>query len=154
MPALLQHAAMARDLPDMSAIWAMVFKRAPAGPVDVDEDMYGGFVSNTDRRRLNELRQSSPEQLALARPKFEDARLGELHWRYRARNHPNSLSAEELTRWEAHRAARLLAGEGGALTITALFDKLDQLAETADERGEAILGALYDYAEMIAPQES
>ena len=46
----------------------------------------------------------------------------------------------------------LLKGEGGALTLTALFDQLDQLAETADERGEAILGALYDYAEMIAPQ--
>jgi exodeoxyribonuclease-1 len=32
-----------------------------------------------------------------------------------------------------------------------LFDELDKLAETADERGELILGALYDYAEMIAP---
>jgi len=152
--AQLQHAATARDLPDMSAIWAEVFKRAPAGPVDVDEDLYGGFVSNTDRRRLNELRLNTPEQLAQARPKFEDARLGELLWRYRARNYLQSLSADELIRWEAHRAARLLEGEGGALTITALFDKLDQLAETADERGEAILGALYDYAEMVAPQGS
>jgi exodeoxyribonuclease-1 len=147
-----QHAAIARDLPDMSAIWVEVFKREPAGPVDVDEDLYGGFVSNTDRRRLNDLRQSSPEQLAQARPVFEDARLGELLWRYRARNYPQSLSTEERTRWETHRAARLLAGEGGTLTITALFDMLDQLAETADERGEEILGALYDYAEMIAPQ--
>jgi exodeoxyribonuclease I len=61
------------------------------------------------------------------------------------------LSAEETAAWEAHRAERLLEGEGGALTLTMLFDQLDQLAETADERGEAVLGALYDYAEMIAP---
>jgi len=148
----LQHAAKARDLPDMSAIWAQVFKRDLSGPVDVDEDLYGGFVGNADRRRLNDLRQSSPEQLAKARPAFEDARLSELLWRYRARNFPQSLSEPEQQRWESHRAARLLEGEGGASTLTALFDELDQLAESADERGEAILGALYDYAEMIAPQ--
>jgi exodeoxyribonuclease-1 len=148
----LQHAAQARDLPDMSAIWAQVFKRDLSGPVDVDEDLYGGFVCNADRRRLNDLRQSSPEQLAKAGPAFEDARLSELLWRYRARNFPQSLSEQEQQRWEAQRAARLLEGEAGARTLTALFDELDQLAEAADERGEAILGALYDYAEMIAPQ--
>ena len=151
VPAQLQHALRARDLPDMSAIWVQVFKREATSPVDVDEDLYGGFVSNADRRRLNDLRQSSPEQLAGARPGFEDTRLTELLWRYRARNFPQTLSANEQARWEAHRAARLLQGEGGALTITALFDQLDQLAETADERGEVILGALYDYAEGIAP---
>jgi len=148
----LDNAVKARDLPDMSAIWVEVFKRDASGPVDVDEDLYGGFIGNADRRRLNDLRQSSPEQLAKARPAFDDARLTELLWRYRARNFPASLSAEEAEAWEAHRGARLLDGEGGALTLTALFDQLDQLAETADERGEAVLGALYDYAEMIAPQ--
>ncbi|OIP24140.1 MAG: exodeoxyribonuclease I [Comamonadaceae bacterium CG_4_9_14_0_8_um_filter_60_18] len=149
--AQLQNAAKARDLPDMSAIWAEVFKRGDAGPVDVDEDLYGGFVCNADRRRLNDLRLRPPEELAKARPSFEDARLGELLWRYRARNFPGSLSVEEQRRWQAHRSARLLAGEGGVLTLPALFDQMDKLAETADARGEAILGELYDYAEMIAP---
>lgn len=149
--AQLQHAEKARDLPDMSAIWAEVFRREAAGPVDVDEDLYGGFVGNSDRRRLNDLRQRTPAELATARPAFDDARLGELLWRYRARNFPQSLSAEELQRWESHRAARLFEGEGDALTIDQLFEELDKLAEAADERGEAILGALYDYAEAIAP---
>ncbi len=151
VPAQLQHAAWARDLPDMSAIWAAVFKRDAGVTVDVDEDLYGGFVGNADRRRLNDLRQATPEQLAAARPAFDDARLGELLWRYRARNFPQSLSTPEQQRWEAHRAALLLNGEGGARTIAGLFDEMDKLAETADENGEAILGALYDYAEMIAP---
>jgi len=151
LPAQLLHAEMARDLPDMSAIWAEVFRRDDAGPIDVDEDLYGGFVGNADRRRLNELRHSTPEQLSRARPAFEDARLPELLWRYRARNFPTSLSHEESSRWEAHRSARLLGGAGGALSLPALFDAMDTLAEAADEHGEAILGALYDYAEMIAP---
>jgi len=149
--AQLQHAEKARDLPDMSAIWLDVFKRAAAGPVDVDEDLYGGFVGNSDRRRLNDLRQRTPAELATARPAFDDARLGELLWRYRARNFPQSLTVEEAQRWEAHRAARLFEGEGGAMTIDQLFGELDKLAEAADERGEVILGAIYDYAEAIAP---
>ncbi len=152
VPAQLQHAAKARDLPDMSAIWTEVFKREAAGPVDADEDLYGGFVGNADRRRLNDLRQCTPDKLASARPGFDDARLSELLWRYRARNFPKSLNEQEQQRWEAHRAARLFEGQGGAKTIDQLFAELDQLAETADERGEAILGALYDYVEMIAPQ--
>jgi exodeoxyribonuclease-1 len=136
----------------MSAIWADVFARTPSDPVDVDEDLYGGFVGNADRRRLNDLRLRTPEELARARPAFEDARLGELLWRYRARNFPQSLSPQELERWEAHRSTRLFDGEGGAKTIDAMFTEIDQLSETADERDEAILGALYDYAELIAPQ--
>ena len=152
LAAQLGHAEKARDLPDMRAIWAQVFQRDNQTPPDVDEDLYGGFVSNADRRRLNELRQASPVQLARARPAFDDMRLGELLWRYRARSFPQSLSTEETRRWEAHRVARLMEGAGGALTIQALFDDMDKLAETADEREEAVLGALYDYAEMIAPQ--
>ncbi len=147
----LQYAAVARDLPDMSAIWEQVFKRESAARPDVDEDLYGGFVGNADRRRLNELRQSTPEQLAHARPAFDDARLAELLWRYRSRNFPRSLSEPEQQAWEQHRAARLLQGEAGARTLPAFFDELDQLAESADDRGEALLGALYDYAESIAP---
>ncbi|OHC79576.1 MAG: exodeoxyribonuclease I [Rhodoferax sp. RIFCSPLOWO2_12_FULL_60_11] len=152
LDAQLANAAQAQALPDMSGIWPAVFKRPAAATPDVDEDLYGGFVGNADRRRLNDLRQLKAQELASARPAFDDARLTELLWRYRARNFPQSLSADELARWEAHRSARLFDGEGGALTIEQLFEELDSLAESADERGEAILGALYDYAELIAPQ--
>lgn len=151
LPTQLQHAAAARDLPDMSSIWAQVFARGEAAPMDVDEDLYGGFIGNADRRRLNELRQLAPEQLATARAAFEDARLPELLFRYRARNFPLSLTDQEAQRWEAQRALRLLDGEGGVRTVVALFDEIDKLAETSDERGEAILAALYDYAELITP---
>ena len=154
LDAQLTNAAHAQALPDMSAIWPAVFKRPAAAAPDVDEDLYGGFVGNADRRRLNELRQLKGQELASARPAFDDARLLELFWRYRARNFPQSLSAQEQARWEAHRSARLFEGEGGALTIDRLFEELDTLAESADERGEAILGALYDYAELIAPHRA
>ena len=149
--AQLRNAEKARDLPDMSGIWPEVFKRAKEAPPDVDEDLYGGFVGNADRRRLNQLRELTADKLAAARPAFDDPRLSELLLRYRARNFPHSLSEQEQQTWQQHRSARLLQGEAGARTLQALFDELDRLVENADEQGEALLGALYDYADSIAP---
>lgn len=148
----MRHAAIARDLPDMSAIWPQVYARPKEDTPDVDEDLYGGFVGNADRRRLNQLRGLSAEALARDRTGFDDARLGEILFRYRARNWPESLSTEEAERWEAHRAARLLEGEGGARNVDVLFSEIDVLADQADDRAESILGALYEYAEAITPE--
>ncbi len=147
-----RHAAAARALPDLTAIWAKVFSRPQDGAApDVDQDLYGGFVGNEDRRRLERLRSLPPEKLAEARPGFDDERLEELAWRYRARNFPHTLTEEDLERWAEHRVACLMEGQGGALTFDELFARLDTLGGEADERGEEILGALYDYAESIAP---
>ena len=147
--ALAVAAAAGRN---MNAIWAEVFKKpAPAAHVDVDEDLYGGFVGNGDRRKLESLRVEKPQALAGMRPSFEDERLSELFFRYRARNFPQTLSEDERELWEAHRAARLFEGAAGARTVDQLFMEIDALSENADERAEEILGALYDYAETIAP---
>jgi exodeoxyribonuclease-1 len=47
----------------------------------------------------------------------------------------------------------LLEGEGGARNVDAYFAQIDTLSETADERAEDILGTLYDYAEVVAPEQ-
>ena len=149
----LAHAQHARALPDMSAIWPEVFAR-PAEPApDVEQDLYGGFVGTADRRRLEQLRHMNGAQLAAAHPRFDDPRLPELVWRYRARNFPETLTPAEVQRWDAHRAARLLHGAGGARTVEQFFSAIDTLSETADARGEEILGALYDWAERIVPEQ-
>ena len=147
-----RHAEAARALPNMDAVWAAVFERTPEPAPDVDQDLYGGFVGNEDRRRLQRLRALPPEELARARPGFDDPRLAELLWRFRARNYPNTLNSDEHERWQAHRCAVLLDGQGGGLTFDTLFERLDTLGEQADERGQAILEALYDWAEAIAPE--
>ncbi|MGE4338261.1 MAG: exodeoxyribonuclease I [Pigmentiphaga sp.] len=152
MAAALRHADAARGLPDMSAIWTKVLQRPAASAPDVDEDLYGGFIGNDDRRRLQRLQALGPAELATERTGFDDPRLDELLFRYRARSFPDTLAPAEAERWEAHRAARLLGGAGGALTAEAMFERIDALsAQADDERTEAILGALYDYAEAIVP---
>ncbi len=152
VPLALRHSETAASLPDMSAIWPEVFKRDKMPTPDVDEDLYGGFVGDADRRRLERLRVMSPADLAITRAGFDDERLQELLFRYRARNFPETLQPEEQAEWEAHRAARILEGEAGARNVDALFAQIDELQATADERGEEILSALYEYAEAIAPE--
>jgi len=150
--AALRHAERAARLAPRAALWAQVFARpAPAMPVDVDEDLYGGFVGNEDRRRLERLRALAPEALARERPGFADARLEELLFRYRARNFPHTLDADASARWERLRAERLHGGRGGALTLAQFFQRIDDLAESADDREQELLETLYDYAQAIAP---
>ena len=149
--AAMRHAEYAAALPNLSAVWNNVFKRPNEAAPDVDEDLYGGFVGNNDRRLLNQLRRLTPEQLAKTSAGFDDSRLEELLFRYRARNFPTTLNDTEQLRWQEHRAARLFEGAGGARTVDQLSNEIDQLSETADEQGESILGELYDYAEMILP---
>ena len=51
-------------------------------------------------------------------------------------------------------AAALIDGQGGARTAAQMFAQIDALSETLeDERSEDILGALYDWAEAIVPEQ-
>ena len=153
MEKALAHAQVARDLPDMSALWPAVYARSPETEVpDAEQALYSGFVAPGDRHRLTELREMKGAQLAQARTGFDDPRLKELVWRYRARNFADTLTSEEQARWEAHRAARLLDGAAGARTVEQFLGEIDALSENADERGEDILGALYDWGSMLAPE--
>jgi len=160
MAQALQHAEWARSLPDLTGLWQQVFQKdetaAREGATDVDQDLYGGFLSDGDRRRLLRLRTLDPQDPEWRQAGFDDERLTELVFRHRARNWPESLNPDEQARWHQHCVGRLLDGEGGALSLEQLFERIDTLAEAASERGderaEGILGALYDYAEGIAPE--
>jgi exodeoxyribonuclease-1 len=154
-----QHAEHAAALGrSLDALWKPVFERAEsAGTPDVDEDLYNGFVGNEDRRLLQRLRELTPGALAAKRPAFDDGRLEELLFRYRARNFETTLTEAEQARWQQHRADRLLHGHGGALTLAAYTERIEVLADAAierdDERAQHLLEQLMDYAESIAPEE-
>ena len=154
IPLALRHAELiAQKAKLLAGMWPAIFERpARAGATDVDEDLYGGFIGNEDRRALQRLRTLDGAQLAAERPKFSDARLDALFFRYRARNFPETLDETEQTQWLAHCAHRLHDGAGGGLTLEAFFERIDELGEDADERGQDILGALVDYATQIAPE--
>lgn len=152
LAAQLKNAELASALPDMSALWPEIFQRPPseAAAPDVDADLYGGFVGNNDRRRLTQLITMTPDKLATVRTGFDDERLEELVFRYKARNFPDILSEEESEQWQEHCAARLLEGEGGARSLEAFYAQVNELSATADERGKGVLAALVAYADSLA----
>ena len=85
----------------------------------------------------------------MQRASFDDPRLDELFFRWRARNFADTLTPAEAERWTQLRTERLLHGGGGGLTVDAFHEKLRALAETADARGQVLLAALGDYARSI-----
>jgi exodeoxyribonuclease-1 len=150
----LRHADVAaRHAGLLAGMWPEVFERpAPPRPPDVDEDLYGGFLGNEDRRTLQRLRALSPQALADKRPAFADPRLDELLFRYRARNFPETLNAAEMAQWQAHCVDRLCDGPGeGRLDLGAFVQRIDALEQGADARALALLARLRDYAQTIAP---
>jgi exodeoxyribonuclease-1 len=158
VPLAMQHAeAAARLGRTLDSLWPAVFQRPDAGqPVDVDEDLYGGFLSQQDRRSLDRWRALGPAALAHKQPDFEDPRLEELLFRYRARNFAHTLDADDQARWQQHLATRLHQGPAGGLSLAAFFERIDTLAEQPgvdeDPRALALLESLVDYAESIAPE--
>lgn len=147
----LVHAQKAMQGPDMATIWQQVFSRELPADADVDEDLYGGFIGREDRQQLDKLRQMPISKLAQALPHFQDGRLEELFFRYKARNFPEILQEHELAQWQQHCAQRLLEGDSGGRNLDSFLAELDILQEQATPSQLAVLEALAEYAEMIVP---
>jgi exodeoxyribonuclease I len=148
LDAVRRHAHIAAaHVPTMAGIWPEVYAPRETQKRDVDEDLYGGFLNDHDRRRLEHLRGLEPHDLAARHPLFDDERLAELVFRYRARNFPDTLDDRDRARWQTHCAARLVDGEHGARTLPEFDAALGALAQLhTGERERTILAALRAHA--------
>ncbi|TCP10295.1 exodeoxyribonuclease I subunit C [Crenobacter luteus] len=153
MNTALGHAEAIARLPDLSPTWKAVYQRpADASVPDVDENLYGGFVSNADRKTLAALRAMPADKLAKEAPRFEDAQLARLVQRYRARNFPESLSADERRHWMAWCKKKLIDGEPAGRTHAACLAEIDALQEAASRDGRLLLAELREYADALAAE--
>lgn len=120
---------------------------------DPDLSIYsGGFFSPHDRQLMDQLRQMSSRQLAEAKPPFQDPRLPEMLFRYRARNYPETLTPEERERWQVFRVQRFTDPDGGGgLTLSAYFDILDHYSEDQNlpQPKRALLEQLRAYGQQL-----
>ena len=80
---------------------------------DPDTQLYEGFLNRHDEALLETIRQATPDSLASNTWTFEDRRLPEIFFRYRARNFPESLDLDERARWREH-CRETLAGKAGS----------------------------------------
>ena len=120
---------------------------------DPDQNLYGGgFFSDQDRSLMNEISLTGPKDLARTRMQFEDPRLPEMLFRYRARNWPQSLSREEREKWNRFRNHRLTTPEAGSgITLEEYRKELAKMAVQPGmgERERKILSELADWPEAI-----
>ncbi len=121
---------------------------------DADLALYDGFASDHDRNLFPLVRDAKPEKLIDLSEKFQDGRYTELLFRYRARNFPDTLSAQEKYRWQAH--CRRWLGEdaiNGNLTLNAYHQKLLQLrADCLQPAQQEILIELETWGRMLAQE--
>lgn len=101
-------------------------KDAFAKSSDVDAQLYDGFIPDSDKTKMKDVRGRNANELADYHPLFEDPRLSELLLHYKGRNFPNSLDENEQKEWEQYRIARLQAQEQSFVTeLENLKDVMD-----------------------------
>ena len=115
-----------------------------------EQQLYDGFIGDRDRRLCEQVRLSDPEQLAHDAWPFDDARLPELLFRYRARNFPHTLAPEEQQRWHQFCQTRLQRPESGAPnTVHAFSNALVELSLSATPEQLAILSQWQDHVQLL-----
>jgi exodeoxyribonuclease-1 len=120
---------------------------------DPDRMLYsGGFFSDNDRRTMTRIIGCSPEQLAQEAFVFEDQRLPEMLFRYRARNYPQSLTAPETAQWEEQRFAYLTEPEAGAsIVLDDYLSRIErlQVEHEGDAAAQSLLQDLLAYSDQL-----
>jgi exodeoxyribonuclease-1 len=108
---------------------AKIFEPREFEPVtDPDLMIYsGGFFNDSDKAQMNAIHNTDPQQLGMQSWSFADKRLPEMLFRYRARNHPETLSVDEQAQWLEHCRARLVDGEAGHFTFMEFHAEIAQL---------------------------
>jgi exodeoxyribonuclease I len=150
----LENWARIRKTPELSEKISAVFSTRPETESD-DPDLMlysGGFFNAADRARMAAIRNAPPDSLRQFGDNFDDPRLPEMLFRYRARNFPETLSESETTRWNQYRLRRItLGGVDRGLDIRSYKGEIERLRLTSShfQNAAAILDALWQWGENL-----
>ena len=120
---------------------------------DPEQQLYGGFIGDRDRRLCEQVRLAASQELRQRHWSFDDPRLSELLFRYRARNFYSSLDEQERRQWQLFCGNRLTRAEYGAPnTLTDFEAALTGLLVTAGPADRELLLAWREYAGSLRQQ--
>lgn len=122
-----------------------------ADQADPEQDLYGGFVSDGDRKLCEQILALEPWAIEGFEPAFADRRLDELWFRYRARHFPETLNQAERDEWQNWRAKRLGFAPDGGLAMDdyqALLQALKPQLKAPEQ--QQIINALEDWGARLA----
>ena len=145
-----KNAAKLREKHDLTQKLQSIYSTQQFPTVtDPDQNLYGGgFFSDRDRSLMNDIHNMSTSDLAKTRMQFEDPRLPEMLFRYRARNWPQSLSKQERIQWDEFRRDRLTNPKTDCgITLSEYQKQLATMVVSPEMNEEArnILSALADW---------
>jgi len=148
-----RHLEMLRHASPTTKVQQVYTGREFAPITDPDQALYGGgFFSDADRRSMELVQATPPSDLASLERSFNDVRLPEMLFRYRARNWPDTLSAAEKVRWDGFRRGRLTDPQlDVGITLDDYRSRLVQMMvdPRLDERERGILSELADWPGVI-----
>lgn len=149
------HLSILRAAEGLVAKVQGVFQQSQFEPLtDPDQMLYsGGFFGESDKQAMTQIRNCAPQALAELEPMFQDLRLEEMLFRYRARNYPDTLSSEDQQRWAEFCGQRLLEPGPKLLGFEQFYQRLNEIGsdpELAPEKMH-VLQELAAYAESIYP---
>ena len=101
---------------------------------------------------MEQVRACSPQQLAEQAFSFEDSRLPEMLFRYRARNYPQTLNEDEMAQWQDYRFQYLTDPEFDASICMEEFQQqIDMLfsEEGLSEDKKQVLKSLQEYGDEL-----
>lgn len=153
MPQYQVHAAR---LIDAAQVWqdklSTIYASEDFTPSeDPEQQLYDGFLGERDRQLCERVRLSDPEQLGKDEWPFDDPRLPELLFRYRARNFPNTLSVPEQQRWQVFCQERLSdPAKGAPLTLDGFMMAAQELSRSATPAQLKLLDEWQRYAVRLS----
>lgn len=142
-----QHWELLRADSRLRSKVSSVFREEHKGEeTDPDFMIYsGGFFSDYDRELMRTVHAARPGDMGRLDLPFRDRRLKEMLFRYRARNHADTLSEQETASWNRFRAARL----SDAGSVERYRQEMEEAQERATAADRAVLESLQEWVDNL-----
>jgi len=115
-----------------------------------DHALYsGGFFNQADKNKMEQIRAASWPSLAGSHFQFNDRRLEELLFRYRARNAPESLDQSEKVKWTRFCKEALFDKENGSSLVYSEYTEIMEGLRADENRDQKLLDQLDAYVAKI-----
>ena len=123
---------------------------------EAEQQLYQGFLPNSDKGLLDEVRRAKVDDFKVHSFHFADKRYNEMLFNYRARYFDSSLSTEERKTWQESCRWRLTDETSGYLTLQQQATEIEELLSdsslTTDKR--AVLESLKAWAVSVREEFS
>ena len=123
---------------------------------EAEQQLYEGFLPNSDKPLLDEVRRSNAEDFSAHNYHFADKRYNQMLFNYRARYFAESLSPEEQKTWQESCKWRLTDESSGYLTLQQQAAEIEELLGNTDLAADkrAVLEALQAWAVQVTEEFS